>query len=625
MSKQLLRLICLLSVLSLSALPAWAQAGRSSADFTGTVFSPTKSTIPEAKITATDLATGLTRTVTTDSAGNYRIPLLPPGQYDVKLEVTGYTTQIKKGITLTVGQIAVINFEMIVGVIGMVEMTNTDAPVVETERTHQASTVIQKSINNLPINGRNFLDFTKLTPGVVEESPAIASVQAAALPTSGLSFSGQNGRANSVLIDGVDNNDIASNGVRPTISLEAVGEFQNNRSSFNAEFGRANGGVINLVSKSGKNQFHGNVYNYFRNERLDARNTFATAQRQDPPFKRNQPGFTFGGPIKKDRTFFFAAYEGLFRRESAFTTILTDPSILQPTADQQKLIDTLLNTGTAASALLGRKIQALLPTAPDSPFPSATQPLPLNRITYNLLAGSTGAFPIIQNSSIGSLRVDHAINEQDYLFLRYSLTNDSQHNVGVGGLVAPSAGFDIASRDNTFVLGETHVFRNGASNEFRFQSVRNTFNADTVDPFGPRLQVAGIGTFGRESFSPSDRTQRRVQFVDNLSLTRGNHNIKVGADFSRYTFDTVTAVFLGGNIDFVQLPIPLGAALGNATSAQLVTALTTPRAAGGLGRPDLAPVITSQPLTTVQQISFGLARSIHQGFGNPNAQFTGQT
>src|SRR6266511_2389039 len=623
MFKQLIRVFCLLSALSLSALPAWAQARSSSADLTGAVLSPLKTVIPDATITTTNLATGLTRAVTTDSGGNYRIPLLPPGWYEVKVEVRGYNTQIKKGITLTVGQIAVINFEMTLGVTGEVEVINTDAPVVETERAHQASTITQMTINNLPINGRNFLDFAKLTPGVVEESPAVASAQLPALPTSGLSFSGQNGRANSVLIDGVDNNDIASNGVRPTISLEAVDEFQNNRSSFNAEFGRANGGVINLVSKSGKNQFHGNAYNYIRNERVDARNTFATAQRQDPPFKRNQPGFTFGGPIKKDRTFFFAAYEGLFRRESAFTTILTDPSILQPTADQQKLIDTLLNAGSAARAMLGRQIQALLTTAPDSPFPSATQPLPLNRITYNLLAGSTGAFPIIQNSSIGSLRVDHAINERDYLFLRYSLTNDSRRNIGIGGLIAPSAGFDIASRDNTFVLGETHVFRNGASNEFRFQSVRNTFNADTVDPFGPRILVVGIGTFGRESFSPSDRTQRRVQFVDNFSLTRGNHNIKVGADFSRYTFDTVTAVFLGGAIDFVQLPIPLGTVLGNATSAQLVTALATPRAAGGLGRPDLAPVITSQPLTTVQQMNFGFPRTINQGYGNPNAQFTG--
>src|SRR5262249_43249726 len=134
----------------------------------------------------------------------------------------------------------------------------------------------------------------------------------------------------------------------------------------------------------------------------------------------------------------------------------------------------------------------------------------------------------------------------------------------------------------------------------------------------------GIGVFGREFSSPSDRTQRRVQFLDNFSLPHGRHNIKLGADFSRYTVDTVSAVFLGGIAEFTQLPIPLGQALGAGPSAQLVTALSTPREAGGLGRPDLAPVVTTQPLTAIQQMNFGFPRSINQGFGNPNAQFTGQ-
>ena len=367
----------------------------------------------------------------------------------MKIEVNGFNTQIKKGVTLTVGQTLTLNFEMTLGGPKESIVVETDEPLVEPERTHQASTITQRPINDLPINGRNFLDFAKLTPGVVEESPTITSVQIGALTTSGLSFGGQTGRANSVQIDGVDNNDTSSNGVRPTISQEAVREFQINRSGYNAEFGRATGGVINIVSKSGTNKFHGNIYNYFRNERLDARNTFATTQRQDPPFKRNQPGFTFGGPIRKDRTFFFTAYEGLIRRESAFTTILADPSILQPTPGQQDLINTLIGSGAPALVAQGQQLQALLTTSPDSPFP-------LNRSNFNLLSSSNGAFPILQTSSAGSVRFDHGLSEQDYLFVRYSLTNDSQHNIGVGGLFAPSAGYDIGNRDNTFVLGETH-------------------------------------------------------------------------------------------------------------------------------------------------------------------------
>src|SRR5262249_447032 len=149
------------------------------------------------------------------------------------------------------------------------------------------------------------------------------------------------------------------------------------------------------------------------------------------------------------------------------------PSILQPTAGQQDLINTLIGSGAPALVAQGQQLQALLTTSQNSP-------LSANRNTFNLLASSTGAFPLIQTTSTGSPRLDHSLNEQDFLFPRASLTNDSQHNILVGGLKAPSAGFDLANRDNTFVLGETHVFRGGSSNEFRFQNIRNTYNVDTV-------------------------------------------------------------------------------------------------------------------------------------------------
>ncbi|MGH9755729.1 MAG: TonB-dependent receptor domain-containing protein [Blastocatellia bacterium] len=610
MFKQIVKVISLLIVLGLGASTALAQARSSSADLTGTVSDPSESLIRGATVTAANTATGLVRSATTDSNGAYRIPLLPPGDYELKVEANGFNTQIKKGVTLTVGQTLAFNFKMTVGGASDAVLIETDEPLVEPERTHQSSTITQRPINSLPINGRNFLDFAKLTSGVSEEPPAITSRQVAGITTSGLSFTGQTGRSNSVLIDGVDNNDSSSNTVRPTISQEAVSEFQINRNGYNAEFGRANAGIINLVSKSGANQFHGSVYNYFRNERLDARNTFASAQEQDPPFKRNQPGGAFSGPIKKDKTFFFTAYEGLFRRESAVTTILADRSILQPTASQQDLIDTLVGSGSPSLAAQGQQLRALLTTAPDSPFSA-------NRNTYKLLDSSSGAFPVIETSSTGSFRFDHGLSERDFLFFRYSLTNNSQHNFNIGGLTAPSAGFDVGIRDSTFVVGETHLFSNGLSNEFRFQSFRNVNNIAPVDPFGPRYQIAGIGSIGRGFESPTERTQRRVQFLDNLSLSRGRHNLKFGADFSHYTIDSLVAVFLGGSVDFAQLPIPLGQVLGGGAAGQLATALD------GLGRPDLKSVITDEPLTTIQQMNFGFARAINQGFGNPNTTFTG--
>src|SRR5262249_53966374 len=227
------------------------------------ILDPSKTLVPGATVTATNLATGLARSGSSNSDGVYRIPLLPPGVYDVKIEVNGFNSQIKRGVTLTVGQTLTLNFDLTLGGPKESIFVETDDPLVETERTHQASTITQRPINNLPINGRNFLDFARLTPGVVEESPTVTSVQIAPLTTSGLSFGGQNGRANSVQIDGVDNNDTSTNGVRPTISQEAVNEFQINRGGYNAEVGRAPGGGINIVSKNGANQVHRNDYHSF--------------------------------------------------------------------------------------------------------------------------------------------------------------------------------------------------------------------------------------------------------------------------------------------------------------------------------------------------------------------------
>ncbi|MGH9768650.1 MAG: carboxypeptidase regulatory-like domain-containing protein [Blastocatellia bacterium] len=602
---------------------ALAQAQISSADLKGSVTDQSKAVIHGATITAINLSTNAARSAKTDGSGDYRILLLPPGEYEIKVEAPKFAAQIRRNVALTVGQTALFNFEMQPGqVTSAMEITTAGAPLVETRRTHQAATLTQKPIQNLPINGRNFLSFTLLTPGVVEESPAVTSSVLPQLPTSRLIFAGQNGRSNNVTIDGVDNSDIAGNGVRPTISQEAVQEFQINHNSYNAEFGRASGGTINIVSKSGTNSLRGNVFNYFRNEKLDARNVFATGLRQDPPFKRNQPGFTLGGPIVKDRAFFFAAYEGLIRRESGFTSILSDPSILLPTAEQRELIKTLAESGSPALAAQGQALAALLTTSPDSPFPAAGQTAPLNRTIHDLLKSSSGSFPIEQTVSAGSLRLDRAASQNDQLLFRYNLTNDSSHGVGVGGLVAPSAGFDIAVRDHNVVFGDTHIFSANAVNEFRFQFVREVFNVDTVDPFGPRIAIAGLGSFGREFIDPSERTQRRYQWVDNFGYARGRHYFKTGVDFSRYAFDTFSPIFLGGQIDFARLPIPLGVVLGDA-APQLITTLQTPKASGGLGRPDLVPVVTTQPLTTIQQVNFGFALLINQGFGNPNATLIG--
>jgi carboxypeptidase family protein len=330
------KLMLLLAATLLSSMPTvllWAQAAASSADLTGTVLDSSKAVIPGATVTATNTATQLTRSALCNQSGEYRISLLPPGLYSVKAEATGFTTGVKKGIVLTVGQVAVVGFELTVGAQATEVEVSGEAPVVETERSAQSATITQTPIANLPINGRNFLDFTLLTPGVVEANPTINTLQQ--IPNSGLSFGGQNARSNSVAVDGVSFIDDASNGVRPTVSQEAVQEFQINRSGYNAEFGGGSSGSVNIITKSGTNELHGNVFEFFRHENLDARNPLDFSERTTgtrSPFKRNQPGFTLGGPIKKDRTFFFVSYEALIQRESSFVTAFPDVSALRPTA-----------------------------------------------------------------------------------------------------------------------------------------------------------------------------------------------------------------------------------------------------------------------------------------------------
>src|SRR5262249_37086845 len=255
----------------------WTQAQVASADLKGIIRDPSKAVVAGASVTATNVSTGVARSAVSDQSGEYRIALLQPGEDELRVEMAGFAAQRRRGIMLTVGQTAVIDFDLQLGTLTNEVEVTASAPVIEIERTHQAETLTQRPIQDLPINGRDFLNFSLLTPGVVEESPAVTNSLLPQLPTSHLSFAGQNGRANNVTIDGVDNNDVADNAVRPTISQEAVQEFQINRSSFSAEFGRVGGGAINIVSKSGANQFRGSLFEYFRHERLDARNTFATS------------------------------------------------------------------------------------------------------------------------------------------------------------------------------------------------------------------------------------------------------------------------------------------------------------------------------------------------------------
>ena len=545
---------------------------RSTADAGGTVTDATDAVIAIAKVTLTATATGAARETATGPDGSYRFTLVPPGEYDIKVEAPGFTPQVKRGVTLTVGASADIDFKVSVGASQQLVEVNSDLPIVETERTQQANTLGEESIRNLPINRRDYLTFSLLAPGV-SDSRGLAdsnSFRVKQTPDSGLSFYGSNGRGNNVSVDGGEAND-SGGGVRPTVSQEAVLEFQVNRANYAAEHGAARGGVVNIVTKSGGNAVHGSGFLFLRNQGLDASDVFAIdlvgdrLQRIKPDSNRQQYGFTVGGPVVKDRTFYFFAFEGLRRRESKAVPVLLDPSIFLPTAAQENVLKGL--PAAAAAQLRGA--------------------LTASPATVALFKSNSGVFPFASNDYKGLLRVDHRVNERNQISFRYNVTKSDDANEGVGALVGLSRGTQQEYLDSTALLNWYHTFSPNMINEFRGQF--NYYDALTAsnDLYGPALEIAGFGFFNRDRFLPSNTITRREEIGDNLTINRGKHSFKIGGSAIIRNNRSFSTTFMSGRFTFGTLP------------ASFVN-----------------PALASVTLTALQGFNLGLAQSYQQGFGD---------
>src|SRR5712691_7200662 len=316
-----LAMLCLL-VLSCAAL---VSAQVNTATLSGTVVDPQGLPVKGAKVTMTHAGTGAQRTALSDDNGSYNLVGLTPGQY--KMNVDGganFSVYQNASIVLTVGESATFDLHLDLRGMQQTVTVSTETAPIETTKTEVSQTVEQRRIDNLPINGRNYINFTLTNSQTTRDvSPTIGPA-----PNSGLNVSGARARSNMVSIDGVDAVDNSINGIRSTVSQEAVQEFQLILSNYNAEYGRATGGVVNIVTKGGGNEFHGNAFGYFRNKSFQARNAFSGAvdsngvlQPTKQAYTRTQSGLTFGGPLKKDKTFFFFSYEYTQREETGFSSI----------------------------------------------------------------------------------------------------------------------------------------------------------------------------------------------------------------------------------------------------------------------------------------------------------------
>jgi Carboxypeptidase regulatory-like domain len=503
--KKVMLLLTMLLVVRVDLV--FPQASVSNSEIRGQITDPNGGAVAAATITITEINKGTTRTVKTDESGSYVLLSLQPGTYNMKVEAKGFTSQNLTNILLNVGQVA--NVPVTLGVGGMQAEVNIAAggEVVEVERTQQSTVINEKQISSLPINRRNYLDFAMLTPGVssAEKINDSTDYRVAQTPQSGLSFGGSNGRGNSIMVDGAST-DTNAGATREVLGQEAVQEFQVNRNSYNAEYGGAYGGVLNIVSKTGTNNWHGSLFGYFRDNIFDARNAFDFNPQGISPFNRQQYGGSIGGPLRKDKTFLFAAFENLQQKQTSFVNLLNDPNIFSLTAGQTELFNFL--GAVPAFAPLAAGLEAAISAKPS---------------TINLFESASGQFPFDSYDVLGSLRIDHTLSATDSGYVRFNVAASHTDNQAAGALTAVSRGHIFNSFTGGVLASETHLLRPTTINEIKAQISYLNYDVIPNDMVGPEINIDGFGNFGRQIFLPSYAFERRYEIADNLSLVRAAH------------------------------------------------------------------------------------------------------
>lgn len=488
--------------------PAEALAqSASAADIEGLIKDSTGAALPGASVVATHVQTGVARTVFSNADGRYRLPALAVGEYTLKITLDGFATVERSGIVLQVGQVATIDITLpLAGVEETVTVTQA-APIVETGRTQVGTVVSRSEIENLPTNGRDFLAFSTTVAGVTGQQMSGQG--------SGLSFNGQRSRSNNISVDGADSNGQLNGNTRLTLSQEAVREFQVVTSQFAPEFGRAGGGLVNIVSKSGTNTLTGNAFLFVRDESLDARNAFVPAGEPKPQFERKNFGGTLGGPIVRNKTFYFGAVERVDRNESGVVTI-SDASV------------------QAVNALL------------------ASRPIPGSSVREV----SNGTYPVNLETTLASMKLDHSFGQDDNVALRYIYGKTLEENaggVGIGGLIDVSGGGGMRGTDQSLLLSWTHVFGSAMLSETRFQYAPRDLEQYANDATGPRVTISGVATFGRNVNFPVLLNEDRYEFKQDFSFDRGRHFFKAGADVTRVNAFSSFPVSFAGSFTFASL------------------------------------------------------------------------
>jgi hypothetical protein len=542
-------LICFLLLFTFALLASRSAVAQvSGATLSGTVTDSTGAVVPKAEVAIKNEGTGETRSVVTDAAGFYSAPNLVPGKYDITVTAAGFSTAVQNGVTLTVGAQQQLNVSMKIGQVSQKVEVTAAAPAVQLASSDVSGVIQENTVSQLPLNGRDWTSLATLQPGV----DSVGSIQAntgskdRARRGYGLqmTISGARPTQNNYRIDGISVNDYSNGGPGSvegsTLGVDAVQEFSVITSNYSAEYGRTSGGVINAVTKAGTNSYHGDAYEFLRNSALDSRNYFDPAT--IPEFRRNQFGASLGGPIQKNKTFFFADYEGL-RENQGITTLAVVPS----QAARQGILCSIPQAGPGGCST--HSVTGAFNPDPTTGIDQAVLPylglwgLPNDGLLGN---GDTGLYAFngghITSENFGTARLDHTFSNSDTIFasFQYDGAFASQPDPANDVLV----GNDTERR--YVAIEETHIFSSQLVNSARFGFNRSVHTSDGIKAINPLASNPALGESagadnpqidvpGLVSIQPGLNQVERVNFFENsfqgyddLFLTKGIHSLKFG-------------------------------------------------------------------------------------------------
>ena len=544
----------LVLALCLACLAVWpATAVGPTGTIVGTVVDPSEAVIPKSRVTVRNQGTNAIREVLTDDDGDFSVPLLSPGVYEVTAESTGFRRSVYSDVILHVDQTVRVDFELQIGQPSEQVVVTESVPLVQTDTSTLGQVIERKQVSELPLNERNFLTFALLVPG------GQVPVQGSQNSTQGgaISVNGAREQSNDFLLDGVDNNDLYINQYSVLPSVDAIQEFKVQSSDYSAEFGRSGGAQINVVLKSGTNQFHGSGFEFVRNRHMDARNFFdqpdCTPESIEgtcapiPRLDRNQFGGTLGGPIQKDKTFFFASYEGL-RLRQATTREAIVPSQNVDLAEATGFFGLMQNLGFVQNPA-GMAALSLIPAA------NVAVPDLGDSNTYV-------SSPVIQNTvNLLTLKLDRQAGSHNTFSGHYSLFTENNFNPfdPVNAFTdLPGYGATAINRGQNAGFTWTHVFNSHWINEARlgfnrlraadFQQDSGVNNgqqlgfpstsSNPVDWGYPNVNMYGFDGIGEPVNYPQDRHDNTYEFADNLAWNSGRHQFKFGTDVRRFQLNS---------------------------------------------------------------------------------------